>query len=45
MRNRQAGRSGEKDREEKTDGMGRQEDQVRRTGRKKQTEWAGRKIR
>jgi hypothetical protein len=33
------------DRQEETGGMGRQEDQVRRTDRKKQAEWAGRKIR
>jgi hypothetical protein len=44
-RNGQAGRSGEMDRQEETGGMDRQEDQVRRTGRKKQAEWADRKIR
>jgi hypothetical protein len=32
-------------RQEETGGMGRQEDQVRWTGRKKQAEWADRKIR
>ncbi len=31
-------------RQEETGGMERQEDQVRRTDRKKQAEWAGRKI-
>ena len=32
-----------RDRQEGTSGMGRQEDQVRGTGRKKQAEWAGRR--